>query len=177
MTAFVNANHPTIHPGVERAEVLLNMVNGNSRRAGTRHVIAFLLVAAVSSALVVAEALVTNWDEGSLLVAWAVLCAALFAGAALYADLLVAGVKRVGEVLSAGAEARAAARADALFLASAESDPRIMADLRAAIARSKAEQELTEVAPAPVRKSTLTAMHETPSLYVALARVQSGHFH
>jgi hypothetical protein len=177
MTSFVNPNHPTIHPGVERAEVLFDIVSGKSGRAGTRHVIAFLLVAAVSSALVVAEALVTNWDEGSLLAAWAVLCAALFAGAALYADLLVAGVKRVGKVLNAGAQSRAAARADALFLATAERDPRIMQDLRAAIARSKVEAEATEVALAPVGKSKLTALHETPSLYVALARVQSGHFH
>jgi len=177
MTAFVNANHPTVHPGVERAEALFGIVSGNSKRASTRHVVAFLLVAVVSSALVVAEALVTNWDEGNLLAAWAVLCAALFAGAALYADLLVAGVKRVGKFLSAGAESRAAARADALFLATAESDPRIMQELRAAIARSKSEEEVTAVAPAPVRTSKLTALHETPSLYVALARVQSGHFH
>jgi hypothetical protein len=171
MTAFVNANHPTVHPGVERAEVLFDIVNG--KRAGVRHVIAFLLVAVVSSALVVAEALVTNWDEGNLLAAWAVLCVALFAGVALYADVLAAGVKRF-------AQRRASARADALFLATAERDPRIMADLRAAIERSKAEDELTEVAapaPTPNLLTRMAGLHETPSLYTALARVQSGHFH
>ncbi|MEJ8845151.1 hypothetical protein [Variovorax rhizosphaerae] len=177
MTSFVNANHPTFHPGVKRAEVLFDIVNGKSKRGGSRHVIAFLLVAAVSSALVFAEALVTSWDETSLLAAWAVLCAALFAGAALYADVMVGGLKRIGALLGAAAESRAAARADALFLATAERDPRIMQELRAAIERSKVEAEATEVVPAPVRKSKLTALHETPSLYVALARVQSGHFH
>ncbi|WP_218509996.1 hypothetical protein [Variovorax sp. dw_308] len=177
MTSFVNANHPTIHPGVERAEVLFDIVNG--KRAGARHVVAFLLVAALSSALVVAEALVTNWDEGSLLAAWAVLCAALFAGTALYADVLAAGAKRVGKVFVAGAQRRANARADALFLASAERDPRIMQELRAAIERSKAESEVTEVAAAatPNLLTRMAGLHETPSLYVALARVQSGHFH
>jgi len=177
MSSFVNANHPTVHPGVQRAEVLFDIVSGNSKRAGTRPVIAFLLVAAVASSLVVAEALVTHWDESSLLAAWAVLCAAVFAGAALYADKMLAGVKRVGALLSAGAESRARARADELFLATAKSDPRIMADLRAAIARSTAADESVDVAPAVSMLSKLAGTHETPSLYVALARVKSGHFH
>jgi len=177
MTGFVNANHPTVHPGVQRAEVLFDIVNGRSMRGSTRHVIAFLLVAALASTLAVAEALVANWDEGSLLTAWAVLCAALFAGVALYSDLLVAGAKRVAAWFRAGAERRASARADALFLAAADRDPRIMEELRAAIARSKAEDETTDVAPAVSLLSKMTGAHETPSLYVAMSRVQSGQFH
>jgi hypothetical protein len=175
MIGYVPADPVNVHPAEQRAAVLFRHANAGG--ASTRHVIFALMLACLASALVVAENLVSNWDEGSLLTAWVVFCGALFAVAALYADVLMAGARRIGAMYQAGAQRRAAARADARFLATAQSDPRIMQELRAAILRSKAEDEATEVAPAVGLLSRMGGLHETPSLYVALSRVQSGHYH
>jgi hypothetical protein len=178
MTSFVHTDHSEAHAGVQRAEALLDVIGGAYKRATSRHVIAFLLIASVSSALVVADALVSNWDEGKLLAAWVVLCGALFAGIALYADLLFAGARRVAAFFRAGAQRRAAARADARFLATAQSDPRVMQELRAALMRNKSEGDAVDaIVPAEGLMSKLTGANEVPSLYVALARMKSGHFH
>ncbi|RYY65671.1 MAG: hypothetical protein EOO24_54790, partial [Comamonadaceae bacterium] len=106
MTSFVHVDQPTSHPGVQRAEALFDRISAaRGTRAGSRHLLALLLVAVVAVALLVADTLVSNWNESRLLAAWMVFCGALFAAAALYADVIRGAVMRV-----AGGIQRIAAR-------------------------------------------------------------------
>lgn len=89
MTSFVHVDQPTVHPGVQRAEILFGQLKAARAGAnGSRPLIALLIVAVAAAVMVVADKLVSNWDEGALLAAWAVLCAAAFGIAALFAGSL-----------------------------------------------------------------------------------------
>jgi hypothetical protein len=179
MTSFVHVDQPTSHPGVERAEVLFAQLKAARAGAnGSRPLIVLLIVAALAAAAVVADNLVTRWDEGALLAAWAVLCGAVFAGIALFAGSLrdvVAGT------WNAAAHRRAAARADARFLETAKNDPRIMQELQAATWRHESEGKVPAAAAAKV--DALARMAESarearmPTLYDAMRRMNSSRYY
>lgn len=141
MTTFVHPEQPPVHPGLQRAEVLFGRF-GTARYTGVgaRHLLTLLLLAVVAVAVVVADVLVSDWTESRLLAAWVVLCGSLFAAVALYADALGRGLRRIAAPLRAFAEHNAAARADAHFLATAQSDPRVMYELQAAMLRHNVAQ-------------------------------------
>jgi hypothetical protein len=136
MTQFVHVDQPTVHPGVQRAEVLFERVQAaRSNSTSSRPLLILLLVAIVAAVLVVTEKLVANWDEGALLAAWTVLCGAVFAVIALFAGSLRNAGSSLAANWRAGAERRSLAQADARFFESAKRDPRVMQDLQAALWR------------------------------------------
>ncbi len=138
MTSFVHLNYANEHPGVQRAEAVAEAV-GRLRRGfdSTKGLAAMLLAALVAALMVVADQLVSVWADGYLLASWVTLWAIAFAALALMAPT----AHRVASSMSAALQAyvirRTNARIDERYWASAKSDPRIMADLQAAILRSE----------------------------------------
>ncbi len=173
MTSFVHVDQPQVHPGVHRAEVLFSRFG---TRAGSRHLLALLLIAVVTMALVLADTLVSNWSESHLLAAWVVLCGALFAGVALYAAPIRDGALRLTAGFRDGAQRRAAARADARFLQTAQDDPRVMQELRAAILRRKSELEVADEGAhkALDRMAQRIGADQMPTLYEAMRRMNAS---
>ncbi|MDM0055262.1 hypothetical protein [Variovorax fucosicus] len=180
MTSFVHVDQPQVHPGVQRAEILFGRFNEVRRNgASSRHLILLLLVAVLASAMVVVDTLVSNWTEASVLAAWVALCAFAFAALALYADIFRAGFARVAAVFRESAQNRAAARADARFLATAQSDPRVMQELQAAISRRNSDAEVaagTQPA-APALKAKRSEEGQVPTLYEAMRRLNASRYY
>ncbi|MBT2333307.1 hypothetical protein J7E49_05255 [Variovorax paradoxus] len=182
MTSFVHVDQPTVHPGVQRAEVLFGQIKAARAGAnGSRPLIALLIVAVVAAALVVADKLVSNWDEGALLAAWAVLCGAAFAGIALFAGPLRNAFARVAGVWNAAAQRRASDRADARFLETAKNDPRIMQELQAATWRQQSEGTVPAAVAAKVdalaRVAARSSEARMPTLYEAMRRMNSSRYY
>ena len=137
MTSFVHLNYSNEHPGVQRAEAIADAA-GRVRRSfdSTKGLAAMLLAALVAALIVVADQLVSVWADGYLLASWVTLWAIAFAALALMAPT----AHRLAASLSTAWKERAIRVAnehfDAQYWASAKSDPRIMAELQAAISRS-----------------------------------------
>ena len=131
MTSFVHVEQPATHPGVVRAKAAIESLSAARRGFdGARGLAALLLAAIVSSLLVVADRLMSTSQEGGLLVAWLVLWAVAFVGLAFFADAARALAVRLVAATRDGAQRRAAARADAKFLAYARHDPRVLRELQ-----------------------------------------------
>ena len=181
MTSFVHVDQPTVHPGVQRAEVLFGQIKAARGAGGSRPLIVLLLVAVVASVLVVADKLVTNWDEGALLAAWTVLCGAAFAVIALFASSLRSPFARVATVWQAAAARRAADRADARFLDTAKNDPRVMQELQAAMWRQQADGGVDAAVVAKIdavaRMAQRTEEARMPTLYEAMRRLNSSRYY
>lgn len=177
MTSFVHVEQPTVHPGVERATVLIDQIQAARRNPQSARPLVLLLIAAmVAAGLVAADKLVSNWDEGRLLAAWTVLCAAGFAVLALYASVLRAGLQRGAALWQGLGQRRVAARSDERFLAAAQNDPRLMQELQIAMLRQCDAQEAArpEVPAAPV---VVAQAARTPTLYEAMRRMNSGRYY
>jgi len=139
MTSFVHVETPATHPGVVRAETVIERVRTARRgEGGARGLAALLLAAIVSSLLVAADRLMSTTEEGGLLVAWAVLWGVAFVAIALFAGTARKLADRLLVAARNSARRRAAARADAEFLAYAKFDPRILRDLQAIATRHEA---------------------------------------
>lgn len=108
------------------------------RTAGHRGLSAMLLAAMVSALIVVADQLIESWADGHLMLAWVALWGVAFAALALFAGSAQTLAKAVLGALTHWAERRTQARADRRLWASAEADPRIMAEIQAAIERARA---------------------------------------
>lgn len=138
MTSFVHSNFPVRHAGAERVESAVAAVGQLRRRFdSTRGLTVMLLAAIVSALVVVADQLVDTWADGHLLAAWVVLWAVGFAAL----GLLAGTARRVAARLVAGLDAWshrvARKRADGRLWALAHKDPRVMADLQAAMTRQQ----------------------------------------
>lgn len=175
MTSFVHVDIPANHPGVVRAEAVIDQVR-TARRSfdGARGLAALLLAAIVSSLLVVADRLMSVSEEGGLMLAWVVLWGVAFVGVALFAGTARSLANRV--VLSArkSARRRAAARADQQFLAYAQHDPRILRDLQVIATRHEGVQP---VVTAPVVAKRAVKKDNVPSLHEAMRRVNLGQYY
>ena len=180
MTSFVHVDQPTVHPGVRRAEVLFGQIQ--AARASTenaRPLIALFVVAIAAAVLVVADMLVSNWNEGALLAAWTVFCLAAIALFAVFASSVrkssIAGLWR------AAAQRRAADRADARFLETAKNDPRVMQELQAAVWRQQSEGTASVDAVAKIdalaRMSNRSQEVRMPTLYEAMRRMNSSRYY
>ena len=103
---------------------------------GTKGLSAMLLAAMVSSLVVVADQLVETWVNGHLMVAWIALWVVCFTAIAMFAGaarkLAVASIV----ILNTWTEKKAQERSDERLWAVAQTDPRMMADISAAMARS-----------------------------------------
>ncbi len=176
MTSFVYVDQPTVHPGVRRAEVLFDQIQ--AARASTesaRPLIALFVVAIAAAVLVVADTLVSNWNEGTLLAAWAVFCLAAITLFALFANSVrkssIAGLWR----------AASERRADARFLETAKNDPRVMQELQAAVWRQQSEGTASVDAVAKIdalaRMSNRSQEVRMPTLYEAMRRMNSSRYY
>ena len=183
MTTFVHVDQPASHPGVRRAEALMDYVR-ESRQSndGTRGLAAVLLAAVLAALLAVADKFVSEWTDGSLLAAWMVLWAVAFFALAMFSGAARSLAARALAGWKALDRRMAAARADAQFLATAQSDPRVMNDLRAAMTRQQSQDELVvHVAPtrsvavdAAARRSQEVRM---PTVYEAMRRMNSARYY
>ena len=150
MTRFVNPDFPTEHPGVVRAEAAI----ANARRlpgalasywyaalqsmATTRGMTTVLLATVVSALILLADQLVDTWADDHLFMAWVALWMLVFATLAVFAPVLKRQLDVVYAEWTSWRSQVAATRSEAAFLASAQNDPRVMEDLRAAILRHEA---------------------------------------
>lgn len=180
MTSFVHVDQPTVHPGVRRAEVLFGQIQAARAGAnGARPLIALLIVAIAAAVLVVTDSLVSNWNEGGLLAAWTVFCVAAIALFAVFAG----SVRKTSLAAAwrAAAQRRASARADARFLQTAQSDPRVMQELQAAVWRQQSEGtvSVSEVAKidAVARMSSRSQEVRMPTLYEAMRRMNNSRYY
>ncbi len=133
MVSFSHSSYPAQH-------------SGDVRRGldGTKALSALLLAAMVSALVVVADRLIDTWADGHLMVTWVALWLVGFAALAVFAgaarQLAVAGRQLSGAAMSrldAWSERVAHAKADERLWALAQTDPRLMADLTAAMSRSE----------------------------------------
>ena len=138
MTSFINPSYTTQHPGVQRAEAIADAA-GRFRRSfdSTKGLAAMLLAVLVAALMVVAEQLVAIWADGYLLASWVTLWAIAFAALALMAPTAHSVATRMSAAFKQRARRVGNERADAQYWASAKSDPRVMAELQAAILRSE----------------------------------------
>jgi hypothetical protein len=166
MTSFVHVEQPATHPGVARAEAVIDHIRAARRSFdGARGLAALLLAAIVASLLVVADTLISTWNDGGLLVAWLVLWGVGFAAIGLFAGTARSLAVRAVTAVRATARRRAAVRADEQFLAYAKHDPRILRDLQAITTRQEADS------------AKLAAEANVPTLYSALRRVNLGQYY
>ena len=139
MTTFVQVDQPLQHPGVARAEVVIDQPREARKRFdGARGLAALLLGAVVAAVLVVADRLVVHMADGGLLVGWVVLWGLAFVALALLADSARSLAMRGVALYQRGARRRELARADAQFMAYAQFDPRVMHELQVALTRQQA---------------------------------------
>jgi hypothetical protein len=149
MTSFVNVNHPAEHPGVVRVEAAFSAAGQLRKRiSGTRSLATLLLSAMVAAAMVVAYQVMDSVAEGHLLVVWIALWAVAFAALALFAGTTRRLAARTLSGLNDWSHAIAQGRADVRLWEAARADPRVMADLQAAITRQEAAAAIVAVVPA-----------------------------
>lgn len=107
-----------------------------ARPLDASRVLATLLLASVVAAvLVVAQQVIDAWSEGHLLAAWIALWTVAFAALALLANPSLRLARQVRVLWSEQAQRRRAAAQDRQLWALAQTDPRVMADLRWALSR------------------------------------------
>ena len=137
MTSFVQPSFPSQHPGVVRVEAAIGTIRTMRKEFdSTRSLSVMLLAAMVSALVVVADQLIETWADGHLLAAWVALWLIGFVALAMFAAparRLAAGAVAA---LNAWSARTAMDRADARLWKIAQADPRVMADLNAAMARS-----------------------------------------
>ncbi len=130
MTSFAHVDYPAEHPGVIRAERVVESVSRfASRLDGARATASMLLAAIVAALVVVANQLIDTWTDSHLLAAWVIMWAITFAAL----GLLASPIKRTAAAVRAGLQRRAAAsrqeEADRKLWDVALTDARVMADI------------------------------------------------
>jgi hypothetical protein len=138
MTSFIQPSYSPHHQGAERLESALVAVRTMRRGFDSTKGLAFMLLAAMVSALVVvADQLIETWADGHLLAVWVALWLVGFVALAVFlapARNLAGATIRA---LNGWSRRLAQIRADERLWALAKADPRVMAELDAARARSE----------------------------------------
>jgi hypothetical protein len=134
MTSFVHIDYPSEHPGVVRAERLVQEVRHLAQHFDGARASATLLVAAIVAALLVAaNQVIDTWSDGHLMAAWIVMWTVGFAALGLLtgpARRTAAGV-RLG--MRRWSVARKQAADDQKLWSIAQDDARVMADISRAM--------------------------------------------
>ncbi|MFM2276030.1 MAG: hypothetical protein RL211_1902 [Pseudomonadota bacterium] len=168
MISFTHTEFPKTHGGVERAEFALQYFAGMRRSLnGSRGLATLLLAGGVAAFVSVADQMIDTWADGHLLTAWVVLWAVTFAVLALFANAARTFAARMTVGAQQWAKRLAQDRADAHLLNTARQDPRVMADIQAAISRAEVQQELIAepaVKSALAHKEALKARAESDRL-------------
>ena len=155
MTSFVNIEYSTQHPGVARVESAIAAARQLGHDFSSTRGLAVLLLSAMTAAImVVAYQVMDSVAEGYLLVMWIALWVVAFAALALFAGSARNGVARLIAGLDGWSRRLAEARADRRLWALAQTDPRVMADLRAAISHHESSTEFASAYPAATAVST-----------------------
>lgn len=137
MSKFVHIDMPASHAGADRLEntmVLLSKLSG--RFDPTRSMAAMLFAAVVSAILLAANTLIAEIAEGHLLMAWIAMWTVGFAALVLLAKPILEFARSLRVSYAAWNERRHAAAQDAKYWQAASSDARVMAEIRAAMARA-----------------------------------------
>lgn len=147
MTSIATLNYSPRHTSAVRAASALDAASeatapGRPGFFGTRGLATLLLSAMAAAVMVVAYQLMDSVAEGHLLVMWIALWAVAFAALALFAGAARNLAARLKGGLDSWSRSVAQARADERLWAMAQSDPRVMADLQAAMTRQEAEAEV-----------------------------------
>ena len=138
MTAFVHIDYPSQHPGVERAEhVVESFERATASFDGARGVATLMLAALVSALLVVANEVIETWSDGHLLAAWIALWLVGFAALALLAKPMRKLSIHAPAAWRRQLAARRQAAQDARMWATAQHDSRVMADILCAMGRAE----------------------------------------
>ncbi len=109
-----------------------------SRKISRRALAAMLLAALVSALVVIADSVVDAYADGHLLMGWIALWAAAFAALGLLANTARGIAARLSHLWGTWRQQHAQKRSDAYLLALAQHDPRIMAEVQAAMQRAQA---------------------------------------
>jgi hypothetical protein len=134
MSKFVHLDLPTRHAGVERMEnAAAYLASVWPRLSGARVQASLLVTAIVAALLVVANQLIETVTEGHLFAAWIGLWAVGFALMALLAAPASRFVADLRRRLAKRRAARLAEEQDRRYWQAAIDDPRLMADIRAAM--------------------------------------------
>ena len=172
MTSFVNIKYSAQHHGAGRTEPVAAAQPLRPRVPGSRG-LATLFLSAMTAAVMVAAAyqVMDTAAEADLLIMWLALWVIAFAVLALFAEVPRQLAARVKTSLDAWSQKRARARADERLWAMAKVDPRLMADLQAAILREGADNEskaVSSVTPWGERVVTLSpaALQDYPRSYI-----------
>lgn len=142
MASFVQAGFPALrsahYPGSVRFEPAAGAAKEVRRGFdGAQGLSAMLLAAMVSALLVVADQLMNTWADGHLMVAWVALWLVGFAAIAVFAGAARRFAGVVVSALNAWSVRLANARSDQRLWAIAQTDPRVMAELNAAMIRNE----------------------------------------
>ncbi len=138
MTRFVSPSFPTEHPGIVRIEAAAEGARQLRRNmASGRGLASVLLSAIVAAVAVAADQIMDSVAEGHLLVIWTGAWLAAFAALALLADASRSLAAAFKSRLDAWSARVAQSRAEQRLWAMAQSDPRVMADLQAALQRAE----------------------------------------
>lgn len=165
---FPHTDFPQQHPGVIRAERVVESARALRQNFnGTRSLAAMLLASVVAALLVVADQLIDTWADGHLLLAWSLLWAVGFAALALFAGAARRLATRFITALDAWSARQSQQRADEQLWAIAQEDARVMADLRAALASADREG----VAPDVIARRAPLADAAAPTLAGSLGRL------
>jgi hypothetical protein len=109
--------------------------NMGSAMDGSRTLAGMLLAAAIAALLVVADQVIDTWSDGHMLVGWVALWTVAFAALAVLASPLRQMAARVAAGVVRNVATLRAAQAEARMWDMASHDPRVMEEIRAAIAR------------------------------------------
>lgn len=135
MSRVIQPSYRARHAGVARMESVATAQGMRRGFDSTQGLSAMLLAAMVSAMVVVADQLMDTWANGHLMVAWVGLWLVGFVALAVFAGAARKVAKAVVGALDAWSQQLARTRADERLWVIARSDPRVMADLNAAMAR------------------------------------------
>lgn len=142
MTSFVNIKHSAQHHGADRIESAVDAAQQARRGlSGARGLATLLLSAFTAAVMVVAYEVMDSVAEGHLLVMWLALWVIAFAVLAIFADSARQLAARLKNSLDAWSRSVAQSRADERLWFMAQKDPRLMADLQAAVMREEVRLE------------------------------------
>ena len=166
MTSFVTTDFPSEHPGVVRAQAVVNAVADIGKNFDSAKTLATLLSAAVVAALVVvADRVIDSWADGHLLATWVIMWAVAFAALGFFAPMVKQGISDLNVGYQAWSLRAENARAEKSYWQSALNDPRVMAEYQAA--KNRSEQAQIDQAPT----ATFAATVDTTDLGATLERV------
>jgi hypothetical protein len=136
--SFIHLDYPSSHPGAERLERMAQAARRVVKKMSvSRGLAALLLVAVAATLFLVTDLLVDTWTDGHLMIAWVLTWVLGIAALALLAPAARLLVARMGQALDTWSRNLANRRADERLWALASKDPRVMADMRAAMLREE----------------------------------------